>query len=165
MVEVQIYIKELYTYTPWTDRITSTATSNPGKEVVRTPHGAVTGMPSGKRIIVADLSRRLQVLITTGLPPWDPSEDMLKKYHRGRIPVHIASLLQSRGTSPLFAGKRGPPVEELEVSVAKLLTIHKPARHSEPQQIAAWIKDAETLQKNLVKHVQPLYHEKTKKYI
>ena len=102
LAKVQIYVKELYLYTQWSTRINSSATGNPGQEVVRTPYGTVTWVPSDKRIVAPTLNRRLQVLITTAFPPWDPSTDMQRRYHRGRIPIRIANLLNAQGTPALF---------------------------------------------------------------
>ena len=32
-----------------------------------------------------------------GFPPWDPMTDMSKKYHRGKIPIHITNIIQTKG--------------------------------------------------------------------
>ncbi|MFM7989535.1 MAG: hypothetical protein ACKPKO_60495, partial [Candidatus Fonsibacter sp.] len=120
LAEAGIYVKELYEASRWAHMVNATSTGNPGQEVVRTRHGTLTWVPNDRRVVVAHLNRKMQVMLTAILPPWDPAKDMAKRYHRGRLPVHIANLLAERTERPVFS-VRAPVAEELRARVFGLL--------------------------------------------
>ena len=102
MSKVLVYVKEYYLHTEWEHKANAMATGTPGQEVVRTVHGTITWIPNDGRIVITHLRGTLQTQMRVGFPPWDPERDMAKRYHRGKIPVQIASLMQSKGLKPLF---------------------------------------------------------------
>ena len=83
-------------YTNWSDKINATAAGTPGQEVVRTGQGTVTWIPNDKRIVITDLGGQLQTQFRAGFVPWDPTVDMAKHYHRGKIPVNIVNAFQGK---------------------------------------------------------------------
>ena len=83
-------------YTNWSDKINAIAAGTPGQEVGRTGQGTVTWIPNDKRIVITDLGVQLQAQYRAGFVPWDPTVDMAKHYHRGKIPVNIVNAFQGK---------------------------------------------------------------------
>ena len=100
--QIKVYVREYYMYTNWTGKINSAATGTPGQEVVRTSDGTITWIPNDKRIVITELGAQLQAQMRAGFPPWDPTIDMAKHYHRGKIPVNIVNAFQGKALNPSF---------------------------------------------------------------
>ena len=100
LAHIKFYVRELYLFTqhntvgPSLTVPNSTSSGNPGQEVVRTPLGTVTWVPSDHRIICSTSNRMLQRRLTLFFDKWVPEQDMCKRYSKGRIPAQIATLLR-----------------------------------------------------------------------
>ena len=70
--------------------------------MVRTSPGTLTKIPNDKRIVITELSRQLQVQMRAGFEPWDPTTDMAKHYHRGKIPINIMNVFQGKALTQGF---------------------------------------------------------------
>ena len=105
LTNIKIYVRELYAYTAYVGTgctaaavPNATSSGNAGQEVVRTTLGTLTWVPSDHRLIVSTSNKQLQHRITLQYPPWVPELDMARKYHKGRAPLQIATMLNQSST-------------------------------------------------------------------
>ena len=102
LAKVKVYVREYYSYTPWSSCINASATGTPCQEVIRTSRGTITWIPNDTRINIYSLETSLRMQMTTGPEAWNPETGMAKHYHRGRTPVQIANVLHARRNTQGF---------------------------------------------------------------
>lgn len=91
--QAKLFVLDYYRGTEWENHANCTSTGNTGHEVVRTPLGTATWVPNDKRISITLTNKSLLARLATVFEPWNLQKDLARKYHRGRLPQQIQSLL------------------------------------------------------------------------
>ena len=103
--QVGYYVREHYMFTKWEGRINCSAAGNEGQVVIRAASGTFTWLPADKRIMISNSSSGIQARLEVICSPWRPEADMVRRYHRGKLPNQIQSFLAD-STTPMTPQSR-----------------------------------------------------------